>query len=106
MIIRSAVALYELSTSDALAQAPRLLGRYEDLRSALASRDCAILERLAAAGERRVELTHVVVTPGPGGRCTTQLIACSVGQPVGWPVDPVAELAETASWLERLRRTR
>ena len=106
MFSRPTVALYELSSSETPGQAPRLLGRYDDLRAALEGRDSAVLERLAAAGGRRVELTDLVVTPGPGGRSTTQLIACSVGQPVGWPVDLAAELAETASWLERLRRNR
>ena len=106
MVCRRLFAVYQLPTSEAPGQAPRLLGRFGDLRAALEGRDRAILERLAAAGGRRVELMDLVVIEEPGGRCTTQLIACSVGQPPGWPVDLAAELAETASWLERLRRTR
>ena len=106
VVNQATFALYEFSTSAAPGQGPRLLGRFDDLRDALQSRDNAILDRLAEAGGRRVELTDLVVTLGPGGRCTTQLVACSVGQPVGWPVDLAAELAETASWLERLGRNR
>lgn len=106
MTVRPTFALYELSTLATPEHPPRLLGRYDDLRDAFRGRDSAILERLAAAGGRRVELTDLVVTEEPGGRCTTQLIACSVGQPEGWPVDPAAELADTARWLERRRRSR
>ena len=97
------VLLYELDSSRTPSEPPRLLGCHETRRAALLARDRDILAQLEAAGGRRVELTHLVVSCGEAGPRTSQTLACSVGQPIGWPVNVSAELAETRRWLAALR---
>ncbi|MCU1589680.1 MAG: hypothetical protein JWP11_936 [Frankiales bacterium] len=98
--------LYRVAHSAAPSEAPLLLGAYRSRVAALSARDADVLECLERAGGRRVELTHEVHSCPEGGRCGTQRMACAVGQPVGWPVDLRAELAETARWLSRRRAHR
>jgi hypothetical protein len=98
-----AVMLYELASSRRPSESPRLLGCYETRRAALLARARDILEQLEAAGGRRIELTHLVLIRDELGPETSQMLACSVGQPVGWPVDASTELAETRRWLAARR---
>jgi hypothetical protein len=79
--------LYELVSSRTRSEPPRLLGCHDTHRAALLARDRDILAQLEAAGGRRIELTHVVVTRRDVGPWTSQALACSVGQPIGWPVN-------------------
>jgi hypothetical protein len=95
--------LYRLDHSAAPPHAPQLLGAYASHDAALAARDRDVLECLERAGGRRVELTHEIRRCLPPGPCSRQRMACSVGQPIGWPVEPRGELAETARWLAALR---
>ncbi|MDX6198909.1 MAG: hypothetical protein QOJ79_2060 [Actinomycetota bacterium] len=95
--------LYRLAHSAAPSEAPQLLGIYRSYEAALAARDADIIECLERAGGRRVELTHEVHSCPEGAACSTQRMACAVGQPVGWPVELRGELAATARWLSRLR---
>jgi hypothetical protein len=97
------VLLYELDSSRTPSKPPRLLGWHDTRRAALLTRDRDILAQLEAAGGRRIELTHLVVTGGEMGSWTSQALACSVGQPIGWPVNVSAELVETRRWLAALR---
>lgn len=97
------VLLYELANSRAPSEPPRLLGCHYSRRAALLARDRDILEQLEAAGGRRIDLTHLVLMRGELGAVTSQTLACSVGQPVGWPVDVSTELVETRRWLAALR---
>jgi hypothetical protein len=100
---RVVVMLYELVSSRAQSEPPRLISCHDTRRAALLARDCDILAQLEAAGGRRIELTHLVVTRGEMGPWSSQALACSVGQPIGWPVNVSAELAETRRWLAALR---
>jgi hypothetical protein len=95
--------LYRLAHSAAPSEAPQPLGRYRSYVAALAARDGDVLECLARAGGRRVELTHEIHTCPEHGPCGKQRMVCAVGQPIGWPVELPGELAETARWLGRLR---
>lgn len=95
--------LYRLAHSTAPPHTPQLLGAYESHDAALAARDADVLECLDGAGGRRVELTHAILSCPERGPWSTQRMACSVGQPIGWPVEPRSELAETARWLAALR---
>ncbi|GAC1578435.1 MAG: hypothetical protein NVS3B18_12180 [Candidatus Dormibacteria bacterium] len=95
--------LYQLTTLTAPSRAPQLLGCYDDRRAALGARDRHVLSRLRAAGGRRIELTHLLLNCPERGPWSTQRLVCSVGQPIGWPVDPLAEVADTARWLAVLR---
>jgi hypothetical protein len=95
--------LYELVSSRTRSKPPRLLGWHDTRRAALLARDRDILAQLEAAGGRRIDLTHLVVTGGKLGLWTSQALACSVGQPIGWPVNVSAEFAETRRWLAALR---
>jgi hypothetical protein len=97
------VMLYELGSSRTPSEPPRLLGRYDTRGAALLARDRDILEQLEAAGGRRIQLTHLLLIRNELGPETSQLLACSVGQPVGWPVDASTELAETRRWLAARR---
>ena len=99
-------ALYLLATSRVPSEAPRSVGQYGTRTAALEARERDILEQLRVAGGRRLELTYAIVTWTTPARSTTQLLACSVGQPMGWPVDLPSELAETARWLRRVRAHR
>jgi hypothetical protein len=95
--------LYRLAYSTAPPHAPQLLGAYASHDAAMTARDADVLECLDGAGGRRVELTHEILSGPERGRWSTQRMACSVGQPIGWPVEPRSELAETARWLAALR---
>lgn len=95
--------LYMLVSSADPSEPPRLLGAYGTYGAALVARDRHVLAGLAAVGGRRLELTHVILTRPVHGPWSTQRLVCSVGQPVGWPVDAPGELAETARWLAALR---
>jgi hypothetical protein len=97
------VMLYELGSSRTPSEPPRLLGRYDTRGAALLARDRDILEQLEAAGGRRIQLTHLLLIRNELGPETSQLLACCVGQPVGWPVDASRELAETRRWLAARR---
>ncbi len=101
---RTTVVRYQLTSLSAPSRAPQLLGCYDSHRAALAAHDGHVLTCLRAAGGRRVELTHLLLTCPERGPWSTQRLVCSVGQPIGWPVDPVAEVADTARWLAVLRR--
>ena len=103
-VVRSSTfVLYRLAHSAAASEAPQLIGEYGSYDAALAARDADVLECLERAGGRRVEMTHEVHSRQDDGPCSTQRMACAVGQPPGWPVDLRAELAETARWLSRRR---
>ena len=93
--------LYRLAQSAGPAEPPKLLGVYGSRAAALAARDVDVLACLERAGGRRVELTHEIHSCREGASCSSQLLACAVGQPIGWPVDVRSELAATASWLHR-----
>ena len=95
--------MYRVADSGAPSEPPLRLGVYGSRVAAMAARDGDVLECLARAGGRRVELTHEVHSCAAGGPCGRQRMVCAVGQPVGWPVDLGAELAETARWLSRRR---
>jgi hypothetical protein len=84
---RVMVMLYELVGSRTRSEPPRLLGCHDTRRAALLARDRDILTQLEAAGGRRIELTHLLVTRGEMGPGTSPALACSVGQPIGWPVN-------------------
>jgi hypothetical protein len=98
--------LYRLAHSAAPSETPQLLGRYRNYDAALAARDADVLECLERARGRRVELTHEIHSCLECGSCSTQRMACAVGQPIGWPVELRGELADTARWLGRLRAHR
>lgn len=102
----STFVLYRVAHSMAPAERPQRLGVYGSRVAALAARDADVLECLERAGGRRVELTHEVHSCPDGGPCSTQRMACAVGQPPGWPVDVRAELAATACWLSHRRAHR
>jgi hypothetical protein len=78
-----------------------MLGAYGSREAALVARDVDVLACLERAGGRRVELTHEIHRCREGASCSVQLLACAVGQPIGWPVDLRSELAATAHWLRR-----
>lgn len=96
---RTTVVLYQLTTSSSPSRAPQLLGCYDSHRAALAARDRHVLTCLRAAAGRRVELRHLLLNCPERGPWSTQRLTCSVGQPIGWPVDSLAEIADTARWL-------
>lgn len=81
-----------------------LLGEFASVDAAMAERDRDVLSQLERAGGRRIELAHLIVTAHPGGTRSVSRLVCSVGVPIGWPVDPIAEFAETGQWLARLHR--
>lgn len=95
--------LYELVSSATPAAPPRPISRHDTYSAALAARDRDVMDQLEAAGGRRVELTHMVLSCAETGLWTSQRFVCSVGQPIGWPVDLPSELVETARWLAALR---
>ncbi len=78
-----------------------MLGHHGTYDAALTARDADVLECLERAGGRRIEIAHEIHRCTEGGACNSRRMVCAVGQPIGWPVDLRAELAETASWLER-----
>jgi hypothetical protein len=100
---RTTVVLYQLTTLSAPSRAPQLLGCYDSHRAALAARDRHVLTCLRATGGRRIELRHLLLNCPERGPWSTQRLVCSVGQPIGWPVDLLAEIADTARWLAALR---
>jgi hypothetical protein len=102
----STFTLYRLARSKAPSEPPQRLGAYRSREAALAARDVDVLACLEHAGGRRVELTHEIHMCREGASCSAQLLACAVGQPVGWPVDVRSELAATARWLHRLHAHR
>lgn len=97
--------LYRAGSPDDEHSTTILVGTYPTVQSAVDARGADVLAQLELAHGRRIELTHLIVGPGREGERTVHTFVCSVGQPPGWPVDLASELADTAAWLSRIRRT-
>ena len=96
--------LYRAGSPDDRQSKTVLIGTYPTVHAAVEARSGDILDQLELARGRHIELNHLVVGPDQGGERTVRSFTCSVGQPLGWPVDLAAELADTAAWLSRISR--
>lgn len=96
--------LYRAGSPDDEHSKTHLLGTYATVQTAVDARDDDVLSQLELTRGRQIELTHLIVGPGRDGERTVHTFICSVGQPLGWPVEVAAELADTAAWLSRMHR--